>query len=205
MQISYFRKSNFPLEKTSKNIKTNFEKNGFKILGETEVDKDFVMILACKKDWVKTLTKESYELLGFLPCSISIFKKGGNLMVGTGTPGILKAVSQNPAISLLAQKADKEIKNLINQSAGVDELKPKKVKLYSTMSCPYCKMEKSWLEQEKIEHEVIYVDLNPYEAQKMVDKTGQMGVPVTEIEYDEGEPEYIIGFDKPKLSEILGL
>jgi hypothetical protein len=37
----------------------------------------------------------------------------------------------------------------------------------------------------------------------MVRKTGQMGVPVTEIVYDNGEEEYIIGFDKERLSEIL--
>jgi hypothetical protein len=36
-------------------------------------------------------------------------------------------------------------------------------------------------------------------------KTGQMGVPVTEIEYDDADPEYIIGFDKAKLASILEL
>lgn len=64
-------------------------------------------------------------------------------------------------------------------------------------------MEKSWLDEKKIKHDVVYVDLNPTEAQKMVDKTGQMGVPVTEILFDEGESEYVIGFDKPKLSQLL--
>ena len=205
MRISYFRKSSLPFAKTLENVKTNFEKKGFTILGETEIEKDGKMVLVCKKDWVKTLINENYGLLGFLPCAISVFKKNGSLMVGTGTPGVLKSISQSPSIVMLASQADKEIKQIINESAGVEELKPKKVKLYSTMSCPYCKMEKSWLEQEKVEHEVVYVDLNSYEAQKMVDKTGQMGVPVTEIEYTEGEPEYIIGFDKPRLSEILGI
>jgi len=73
------------------------------------------------------------------------------------------------------------------------------------MSCPYCKMEKAWLDENKVKHEVIYVDLNQEEAQKMVEKTGQMGVPVTEIKFDEGESEYIIGFDKPKLSQLLNV
>ena len=71
------------------------------------------------------------------------------------------------------------------------------------MTCPYCKMEKSWLDEKKITHELVYVDKNQEKAQYMVEKTGQMGVPVTEIEYEEGEPEYIIGFDKPKLAQIL--
>jgi len=82
-------------------------------------------------------------------------------------------------------------------------MKVKKVKLYSTISCPYCKMEKAWLEGNGVEHEVSYVDQNQEEAIKMVKATGQMGVPVTEISYEEGKPEYIVGFDIHKLSEIL--
>jgi glutaredoxin 3 len=84
-------------------------------------------------------------------------------------------------------------------------LKAKYIKLYSTRTCPYCMMEKAWLEDEKIQHEVVYVDSNREEAQKMVDKTQQMGVPVTEIGFDDGKEEYVIGFDKPRLSQILGI
>ncbi len=83
-------------------------------------------------------------------------------------------------------------------------MKRKKVKLYSTLSCPYCRMEKAWLDGNNIQHEVVYVDLNQSEARKMVEKTGQMGVPVTEILYESGKPEYIVGFDKMRLSQIFG-
>lgn len=38
---------------------------------------------------------------------------------------------------------------------------------------------------KKIKHDLIFVDLNPLAAQKMVEKTGQMGVPVTEIEFEK--------------------
>jgi len=82
-------------------------------------------------------------------------------------------------------------------------MKQTQIKLYSTHTCPYCMMEKTWLESEKIKHEVIYVDSDQKEAMKMVKKTGQMGVPVTEIKYENGKEEYVIGFDKPKLSQIL--
>jgi glutaredoxin len=81
----------------------------------------------------------------------------------------------------------------------------KMVILYSTSTCPYCMMEKSWLESKKVTHKVILVDQNPKEAQEMVNKTGQMGVPVTEIEYENRTPEYIIGFDQAKLSYYLGV
>lgn len=84
-------------------------------------------------------------------------------------------------------------------------MKVKKVKVYSTVGCPYCRMEKAWLEGNKIEHEIVYVDQDQNEAINMVRKTGQMGVPVTEIEFDEGNLEFVVGFDTPRLSEVLGI
>lgn len=82
-------------------------------------------------------------------------------------------------------------------------MQPTKVKIYSTMSCPYCKMEKSWLDENGIKHDLVYVDQDYAAAQEMINKTQQMGVPVTEITYAEGEPVYVIGFNKPQLSELL--
>ena len=84
-------------------------------------------------------------------------------------------------------------------------MKVKRVKVYSTTMCPYCRMEKAWLEGNKIDHEVVYVDKDQNEAINMVRKTGQMGVPVTEIEFEEGKEEFIVGFDVPRLSEILSV
>lgn len=83
--------------------------------------------------------------------------------------------------------------------------KVKEITLYATLSCPYCKMEKAWLDNKGIKHKLVFVDLNPYEAKKMVEKTGQMGVPVTEISYEQKNPEFVIGFDQHKLSEVLGV
>lgn len=73
------------------------------------------------------------------------------------------------------------------------------------MMCPYCKMEKAWLESNKIKHEISYVDKNQEEAIEMVRATGQMGVPVTKIEFESGDPKYIIGFDVPSLSSALNV
>ncbi len=84
-------------------------------------------------------------------------------------------------------------------------MKPKSIKLYSTLTCPYCKMEKAWLENNKIDHEVVYVDRDRNQAMEMVMSTGQMGVPVTKIEYEDKRKEYVVGFDKPKLSQLIGI
>lgn len=83
--------------------------------------------------------------------------------------------------------------------------KPKRIRLYSTLSCPYCKMEHAWLDSKKVPHELVFVDLNQQEAMRMVEKTKQMGVPVTEIQYDDSDPQYIVGFDTAKLSSALGV
>lgn len=64
-------------------------------------------------------------------------------------------------------------------------------------------MEKAWLDTNKIAHEVIYVDQNQQEALNMVQKTGQMGVPVTEIEGEDSQPHFVIGFDQSKLATLL--
>jgi glutaredoxin len=64
-------------------------------------------------------------------------------------------------------------------------------------------MEKAWLDKERIEHEVIYVDSNQEKAMEMVKKTGQMGVPVTEIKFEDGREAFVIGFDKPTLEYYL--
>lgn len=83
--------------------------------------------------------------------------------------------------------------------------KIKEIRLYATFTCPYCRMEKEWLASKNINHKTIMVDINPFEAQKVVNKTGQMGVPVTEITYDNNESEFVVGFDQGKLSSLFGL
>lgn len=85
------------------------------------------------------------------------------------------------------------------------EQKIKNLKVYSTTTCPYCIMEKQWLASNKVAHEVVYVDMNQAEAEKMVRNTGQMGVPVTEVEYDDGALTYVVGFDRVQLAKMLKL
>ena len=76
----------------------------------------------------------------------------------------------------------------------------KKVKVYSTPTCPYCKMAKQYLKEVNIAFEDIDVSTNQAAAQEMISKSGQMGVPVFDI-----EGEIIVGFDRPKIAKALGL
>ncbi len=76
----------------------------------------------------------------------------------------------------------------------------KKVKVYSTPSCVYCKMAKEFFAQNNIKFENIDVSVNQEAAQEMIKKSGQMGVPVIEI-----DGQMVIGFDKERIVELLGL
>jgi glutaredoxin-like YruB-family protein len=75
-----------------------------------------------------------------------------------------------------------------------------KVKVYSTQTCPYCHQLKDYLKEKNVDFEDIDVGSNPAKAQEMIDKSGQMGVPVSDI-----DGEIIIGFDVDAINKKLNL
>ena len=79
------------------------------------------------------------------------------------------------------------------------------VKLFKTTTCPFCKMESEYLTSKGIKFEEIYVDQKPEEAKKLIEESGQMGVPFTEITKDDGTLERILGFDRDKINSALGI
>ncbi len=74
------------------------------------------------------------------------------------------------------------------------------VTIYSTPTCVYCKTLKEYLTEKNIAYQEVDVSLNEQELEKMVAISGQMGVPVVEIDGD-----VIVGFDREKIDEILKL
>ncbi len=76
----------------------------------------------------------------------------------------------------------------------------KKIKIYSTPTCPYCIRAKQFLKDNNVVFEDIDVSVDQVAASEMVSKSGQMGVPVLDI-----EGEIIIGFDKERIKTALGL
>ncbi len=75
-----------------------------------------------------------------------------------------------------------------------------KIKVYSTPTCPYCVTLKEFLKSKSIEFEDINVAQDAQAREEMINKSGQMGVPVADI-----DGEIIIGFDKGKISKLLGI
>ena len=79
------------------------------------------------------------------------------------------------------------------------------IKVYSTPTCVYCKMIKAYLDEKNVAYEDIDVSVNQAAGQEMVEKSGQMGVPVSIITTDDNKEEIIVGFDKDKISQLLGI
>ena len=81
----------------------------------------------------------------------------------------------------------------------------RKVTIYSTPTCPYCKQEKEYLTEKGVAFDNIDVANDEKKAEEMIHKSGQMGVPVTVIAKDDGKEVVIVGFDQKKISETLGI
>ncbi len=80
-----------------------------------------------------------------------------------------------------------------------------KITIYTTRTCPFCMLEKKYLDSQGLTYEEIFVDEKPDEAMKMVEISGQMGVPFTVIDKDNGERVTILGFDQKLIADTLGL
>jgi len=75
-----------------------------------------------------------------------------------------------------------------------------KIIVYSTENCPYCHQLKDFLKEHNIKFTGIDVSKDQEKAKEMIEKSGQMGVPVMDI-----DGKIIIGFDKEKIKKELKL
>lgn len=76
----------------------------------------------------------------------------------------------------------------------------KNVTIYSTPSCHFCHMAKEFFKANNVAYTEYDVAADMDKRKEMVDKSGQMGVPVIQIEND-----LIVGFNKPVISNLLGI
>jgi len=76
------------------------------------------------------------------------------------------------------------------------------IKIYSTPVCPHCVLAKEYLKQNNIDFEEVNVAVDQKAAEEMVQKSGQMGVPVIIVEKD-GEERIILGFNKQEVDKFI--
>ncbi len=117
--------------------------------------------------------------------SLLVFENGNyvNNIKGCQTSGYYKALMEN-AVYYAKMKAEGKI--------------PKRVTVYSTPVCGWCNALKSWLRKNGIPFTDVDVSRDEKAAREMVSRTGQHGVPQTDI-----NGQMIIGFDQKKLKELL--
>ena len=75
-----------------------------------------------------------------------------------------------------------------------------KITIYSTPTCHFCHMAKDYFTSKGIVFEDFDVSVDMAKRKEMVEKSGQMGVPVIII-----DSNLIVGFDKPQLVDLLGI
>ena len=76
----------------------------------------------------------------------------------------------------------------------------KKVRVFSTKTCPYCNMLKDYLKQHKVSFEDIMVDSDYNGAMEMIRISWQRGVPVADI-----NGNVVVGFDQARINSLLGI
>ena len=74
------------------------------------------------------------------------------------------------------------------------------IKIYTTPTCAYCKMAKEYFKSKGLEYEEYNVVVDIPKQKEMIEKTGQFGVPVIDI-----DGKIVIGFDRTKVNEYLGI
>lgn len=85
----------------------------------------------------------------------------------------------------------------VAQSGGKQQ---KSVIVYSTPTCPHCNSMKTYLRQQSIPFRDIDVSKNQNEAEEMVRRSGQQGVPQANI-----GGQIVVGFNKKRINELLGI
>jgi glutaredoxin-like YruB-family protein len=75
-----------------------------------------------------------------------------------------------------------------------------KVTVYSTPTCHFCHMAKDFFNEKGVAFEDFNVATDLVKRKEMVDLSKQMGVPVIKI-----DDSFVVGFNQPKIVELLGL
>lgn len=117
--------------------------------------------------------------------SLLVFKKGEfiNAIKGCHDASYFRSVAENAVFMAKAEAAGTEMKS---------------VTVYSTPTCTWCNTLKTWLRKNNVFYTEIDVSRDSKAAEEMVSRSGQQGVPQTDI-----NGQMVIGFDQKRLKELL--
>lgn len=113
------------------------------------------------------------------------FGKLQNLVKGCHQPEQIRAIFEKSAVVM---------------PAGGQKQSPKRVTVYTTPVCTWCNAIKRHLQEYGIQYREVDVSRDQKAAEEMVRRSGQQGVPQTDI-----NGEIIVGFDKTRINRLLGI
>jgi len=106
-------------------------------------------------------------------------------------------LEKNKSYALVSAQGLKKQRNRLSEANKHGDIMAKVI-VYSTSTCPYCVMAKDWLKQKKVDFVEINVGIDQEKAREMVQKSGQTGVPVIDV-----DGEIVKGFVRPELEKAL--
>ena len=151
-------------------------------LEATKTDEENYLVLSADVSSVRDIHPE-YNITtapALLEFEKGVFK---NVIKGCTQPSVLKALFDEAVYLAQMEKEGKT---------------PKSVTVYSTPTCTWCTTLKSYLNKNKIRYSDVDISRDPNAARDLQNRTGQTGVPQTEI-----NGNWVVGFDQKKLNELL--
>src|SRR3989344_4320490 len=110
---------------------------------------------------------------------------------------VKKKTSKKPIKQSSKKTIKKTVKKTVKSAVKQKTTKTKStsklvsVKIYTTPTCPYCKMAKEYIKSKGVKYTEYDVSKDEKRANEMIEKSGQMGVPVLDI-----KGKIIVGFDR---------
>lgn len=124
----------------------------------------------------------------------------------TAAPSVIKVRGERTIQVVAGESPLAEYEALVTGApaaapAGTDGAgRARRVTVYTTPSCPWCLRVKDYLKRNRIPFREVDVAADEGAARRLTARTGQMGVPQTDI-----DGQFVVGFDRLKLNQLLGL
>lgn len=155
----------------------------YRNLGDAAIDSTNLTVLTADVTGVRDI-HQNYGITS-VP-SLLLFEEGNitGVIKGCHEPGYYSSLAENSSLGV---------------SAAANNEKPaKRVTVYSTPTCSWCNTLKTWLNKNNIRYTDIDVSADKRAAEELVRRSGQRGVPQTDI-----NGRIVVGFDQNKLKELL--
>jgi len=181
---------------------------------ELKKDKDFLVILFYteasdkSKTALKVMEEFSKENKDIYVCALNPAKvKDIHTIYGISTVPTVLVIKKGKPSKIVYGVQSKEYYQrllfdvpLVASGSSGESRRSHNVVVYTSSSCPWCSTVKSYLMKNRIYFREVDVSRDQQAAERLVRRSGQMGVPQTDI-----DGNIVVGFDKPKLDSLLGI